>query len=263
MDRVSSKLSALDGFRLPLEGGRLLVRQRSLWGLATVPVGFSLIAFGTAISLIVGYSSEIHGLLTEWMPSLLAGAWYTWIWIGPARAFFWLLGGLLFAVVAAAALVVAFVLANVLAAPFLDALAYRVERLESGDGGEEEPVGWLGSVADMFRSLRQELNRAVFFLSVIGALSVFGAVIPGAQFITGPAIIAFAIFFLPLDYASYTMDRRRMSFRDKRAWLTSNPPATMGFGLAAFIACAVPGLNLVAMPVLVVGGTLFAIRQRT
>ena len=48
--------------------------------------------------------------------------------------------------------------------------------------------------------------------------------------VTAPAILAFTIFFLPLDYASYTLDRRRLGFRDKRRWLLANKGATVGFG---------------------------------
>ena len=70
-----------------------------------------------------------------------------------------------------------------------------------------------------------------------------------------------SIFFLPLDYASYALDRRQLTFRDKRAWLLSNKPAVAGFGAAAFLTCAVPGLNFAAMPLLVVGGTLLALRH--
>ena len=35
----------------------------------------------------------------------------------------------------------------------------------------------------------------------------------------------------------------------------------LGYGSAAFLTCLIPGLNLLAMPVLVVGGTLLALRH--
>ena len=69
------------------------------------------------------------------------------------------------------------------------------------------------------------------------------------------------VFFLPLDYASYALDRRRLSCREKRLWLMANKPAVVGFGVAAFLTCLVPGLNFVAMPLLVAGGTLLAVRH--
>ena len=89
---------------------------------------------------------------------------------------------------------------------------------------------------------------------------MLGFVIPGAQLLTGPAILAFTVFFLPLDYAGFTLDRRRLPFGARRRWLLAHRDAALGFGGAAFLVCLVPGLNLLAMPALVAGGTLLALR---
>ncbi len=83
----------------------------------------------------------------------------------------------------------------------------------------------------------------IFFLLVVGSLMLLGVVIPGAQLVTGPLIVGCTIFFLPLDYASFTLDRRQLSFREKRNWLMENKPPVVGFGSAAFLICVVPGLN--------------------
>jgi CysZ protein len=181
--------------------------------------------------------------------------------VGPAKAALAILGAVVFAVVAGVALLISFLVANVLASPFLDVLASRVELIETGVIEEDAPTGLVGTGADALRSLREELRRALFFLAVVTGLALLGFVIPGAHLVTGPSIVGFAIFFLPLDYASYTLDRRKYSFRQKRTWLMANKPVVVGFGCAAFVICWVPGLNFLAMPLLVVGGTLLAIRH--
>jgi len=254
-------LSLLDGFQLPLEGGRLLLRERRLWALAAAPIGFSLLAFAVAAWLLVAYAGELYAWATLWMPDLQAASWLAWLWVGPAKAALAILGALIFALVAGVVLLTSFLLANVLASPFLDALASRVERIETGAVEEDASGGWIGTGVEALRSLREELRRALFFLAVVGCLTLLGFLIPGAHLVTGPSIVAFAIFFLPLDYASYTLDRRRYSFREKRSWLLANKPAALGFGAAAFLICWVPGLNFLAMPLLVAGGTLLAIRN--
>lgn len=253
-------LSLLNGFQLPFEGGRMLVAERSLWAPAAVPAGFSLCAFAAATALLFGFSGELYSWATQWMPVLEAGAWYSWIWIGPARVGLTLIGGLLFAAIAVVGLLLAFLAANVLASPFLDVLSERVERIVSGGVEDRAPSGLLGTASDVLRSVREELKRTLFFAAVVGALSLAGVVIPGAQLLTGPALVAFAVFFLPLDYSSYALDRRRFSFADKRRWLVANRAAACGFGGAAFLICAVPVLNFIAMPILVIGGTLLALR---
>ena len=253
--------SLMDGFQLPLEGGRLLLRERRLWAPAAAPIGFSLLAFAAAVSLLVAQAGDLYDWVTLWVPTLEAASWYAWLWVGPAKALLAILGAVIFAVVAGVVLLVSFLVANVLASPFLDVLASRVELIETGVLEEDAPTGLVGTGADVLRSLREELRRALFFLAVVASLGLLGFVIPGAHLVTGPAIVGFAIFFLPLDYASYTLDRRRYSFRQKRTWLMANKPVVAGFGCAAFAICWVPGLNFLAIPLLVVGGTLLAIRH--
>jgi CysZ protein len=248
------------GLRLPLEGLRLLRRERRLWPLALVPFLLSLAAFGTAIGLIVVYAGELYGWATAWIPVLEAERWYQWLWVGPARAGLTALGAALFVALAAACLVAAYLLANLLASPFHDALAARVEQLVTGAVVEETASGIGGLVREAGRAIREELRRMAYFLALTLPLLLAGWFVPGAQLVAGPAIMAITIFFLPLDYASYTLDRRRVSFPEKRRWLFAHKPVMVGFGVAAFLICMVPGLNFLAMPILVVAGTLLALR---
>jgi CysZ protein len=254
-------LSLLDGFQLPLEGGRLLLREKRLWALAVAPIAFSLLAFALAAYLLATYAGELYEWATLWMPTPEAASWYAWLWVGPAQAALAILGALIFALFAGVVLLISFLIANVLASPFLDVLSSRVESIETGAVEEDAPSGLIGNSVEVLRALREELRRAVFFLLVVGSLVFAGFLIPGAHLVTGPSIVVFAIFFLPLDYASYTLDRRRYSFRQKRIWLMANKPAVVGFGGAAFLICWVPGVNFLAMPLLVAGGTLLAIRN--
>ncbi len=258
---MAPPLSLLDGFQLPLEGGRLLLSEKRLWALAAAPIGFSLLAFAAAASLLVAYAGDLYAWATLWMPTPEAASWVAWLWVGPAKAALAILGALIFALVAGFGLLVSFLAANVLASPFLDVLASRVELIVTGAVEEDAATGLIGTGADALRSLLEELRRVIFFLVVVGSLVLLGFLIPGAHLLTGPSIVVFAIFFLPLDYASYTLDRRRYSFRQKRIWLMTNKPAAVGFGGAAFLICWIPGLNFLAMPLLVAGGTLLAIRN--
>lgn len=254
-------VSAAAGFGLPLEGARLLLRERGLWGPALVPFLLSLAAFAAALAGVVAYADSFWGLATDWMPALEAARWYAWLWVGPARLGLAVLGGLIFLVLAGVCLVGAFLIASVLAAPFHDALSARVERLVTGGLIDRTAPGVSGALREALRSVREELRRLAFFAAIAVPLMLLGMLVPGAQLVCGPAVFAFTVFFLPLDYASYTLDRRGLAFRDKRRWLLSHAPIAAGFGLAAFLACAVPLLNLLAMPLLVVAGTLLALRH--
>ena len=249
------------GFRLPWAGARLLLRERRLWAPALVPLLLSLGAFTVAVIGVVAYAGPLHLWLTGWMPDLVATGWLSWLWIGPAQLGLALLGAVLFLAAAALCLVAAFAMASVLASPFHDALAARVERLVAGRALEPAPTRPGALLRDAARALREELRRILFFASLVVPIGALGLLVPPAQVVTAPALFGLTLFFLPLDYASYCLDRRRYRFAEKRRWLLANAPAALGFGVAAFLACVIPGANLLAMPVLVVAGTLLALRD--
>jgi CysZ protein len=259
---VGALAAAVGSFALPLEALGLLVRERRLWGPAGLPLALSLVAVAAAVATVTSFSGEIQAYAASLLPTLEAGAWYSWLWIGPARAALWLAVRLLFLLAAAVAVLVAFLLASLVAAPFHDVLARRVEEMETGRVVESEAEGLGDVLREAARAVLEEARRLLFFVGVSAFLLALFWFVPGGQLVAPPAMTLFAVFFLPLEYASYTLDRRRLSFREKRGWLTRNAPASLGYGGAAFALCAVPLLNLFAMPVLVVAGTLLAVRNR-
>jgi len=250
----------LSGFRLPFEALGVLRRERRLWPLALLPVLLSLAAFGVSIGLVAANAAEIYGWATDWLPSLSAEHWYEWIWVGPARVALAALGAGLFLGLVGACLVATYLVASVLASPIHDALAARVEQILTGAVVEEGAGGVRALMREGARSMREELKRTLFFLGLSLPLIAVGLLVPGAQLVTGPTLLGITILFLPLDYSSYTLDRRRVSFEAKRRWLFAHRSVMLGFGGAAFMTFSIPGLNFLAMPVLVVAGTLLALR---
>lgn len=263
-DRIepSASLSRfVEGLALHAESLRLLLAHRSLWGPALVPLLLSVLALIGTLGFVVSEAGWLYGLVTGWMPALAADTWAEWLWVGPARAGLLLLGGVLFVVAAGIVLVLALAVAGVLAAPFLDVLAARVERLLTGSVVDLSPGGLRGAVAGGLRAAREESVRALFFLALQGALLLGGLLLPGGQLLAPAVMTALTVLFLPLDTASYTLDRRRFSFAAKRRFVLDRKALMAGFGIGAFGVHLVPGLNFLAMPVLVVGGTLLALRH--
>lgn len=253
--------SALAGLRLPLEGAETLLRERALWWPAAVPVLLSLLAFALAVAAIVAGADTLWAFATSFAPELTAERWWAWLWVGPAKAGLLALEALVFLALCAVALVGAYLLASLVASPFHDALSRRVERLVTGAVVDASAPGVRGLLGEGLRAVAEEARRLAFFLALVGPLVLLGIVVPPAHVVTGPAVVAITILFLPLDYASYTLDRRRISFREKRVWLQARKPLMAGFGSAAFLLCLVPVLNFAATPVLVVAGTFLALRN--
>jgi len=257
--RPGAPRSLLGGARLLCDGFRMLASERALWALSAVPVVFSLIALGGIGAILVAHAGEIAGFIDGLWPALEATRWYAWLWVGPARALFWILSLLTFVALAGLAAVVAVMLATVAAAPFLDQLAHRVERLATGVVIASPETGVGAFARDVGRSIAGEARRLSFLLGVWAVLFGAGIVVPGAHVITGPLMVAVTILFLPLEYSGYTLDRRQVPFAARRRWIARRWTTMIGFGGAAFVACAVPGVNLLMIPGLVVAGTLLVV----
>ncbi|MBW2237104.1 MAG: EI24 domain-containing protein [Deltaproteobacteria bacterium] len=258
--RGASLRDAAGGVALHLEALRMLWRERALWALAAVPALIGVAAVAAAVSLLVYFGADLWGLATSWIPSLSASAWYQWAWIGPVRALLMLLGVMVLLAFSGLAVLVAWLAAGVVAAPFLDVLSRRVEALVTGEVLDRSDPGLAGVLREAGRAVLQELRRLAFFLSVQALILLLALLIPGGQLLAAPAMLAFTVLFLPLDYASYALDRRRVDFSARRRWVLAHRAPMVGFGVAAFATFAIPGLNFLAMPVLVVSGTLLALR---
>ncbi|MCH7866635.1 MAG: EI24 domain-containing protein [Myxococcales bacterium] len=249
------------GVRLLFEGVGMLLRERSLWTLAAVPVTFCALALITAGSLIYFNASTLAEALTGWLPELEVEAWYQWLWLGPAKLLLGFTEYLLFAAFCGISLLLSLLLANLASAPFLDVLSQRVEEMVAGTVSDPGDRGFAAVAAGAGRTIRSEFQRLVFFAAVWGVISLAGVLIPGAQLIAPPALLLFTVIFLPLDYAGYLFDRRQISFIARRNWLSDNLPIMLGFGSTAMGTALVPGLNLLLLPSLVVAGTLLALRH--
>jgi len=250
----------LTGARLHLEALGLLWRAKGLWPLAALPFALSALAFGGVASFVALRAREIHAFVSGWLPLLRAEAWWEWIWVGPAWLVVETLGWLLFAAFSLALLVAVFLLASIVASPFLEALSRRVEQRVTGRVRDAEGDTLASILRDGARAALEETKRTLFFLGVQAAIVVAGIVVPGAQVVTPLALVLVTMLFLPLDHASYALDRWQVPFRSKRRWLRERSSLLLGFGGAAFALCGVPLLNFLAMPLFVTSGTLLALR---
>jgi uncharacterized protein involved in cysteine biosynthesis len=62
--------------------------------------------------------------------------------------------------------------------------------------------------------------------------------------------------FLAYDYFDHPLGRRRIIFADKMKFVYKNLSSSLGFGAAAFLFLYVPFLNLILIPLNVIGGTI-------
>ncbi len=125
-------MDLLRGPRLLAEALGLLRARRELWPLCVGPFAINLAIFGLAAWALVANLDALSAWLGSGLSLADPQAWYQWIWVGPVRALAWLLRWLLLLVFLIAGYFLFTVIGALIAAPFLDLLSERVERIRSG-----------------------------------------------------------------------------------------------------------------------------------
>ncbi len=233
---------------------RMLLTRSELWRWCVLPMLVNLALFSVALAVFFGW---VLDPLTAQLQSYLAvgdpAAWYEWVWVGPLRALAWALRFALIALAGIAVYMTFAVVGGVIAAPFLDALSIRVERIRTGSAAEQNESLWKSAG----RALGEAAKRAGFVVPLYLGVFLVGLV-PGLQPVAAVAFAALSAAFLALDYTSFALDRRGVPFPEKRRWLWRHRSAMLGFGGVGLLTLLVPGLNFACLPWLVTAGTLLA-----
>jgi CysZ protein len=242
------------GFRLAFQGVAFLARHRPLWKWAILPAAVNLVVFAAAFAVFLVFYDDLFTRATGFLILEPPQSWIAWLWVAPLRLLAWMIG-LLLILTALVVLFFAFlVLGTAIASPFLDILSQRVEEIVTGRVSEDKTT-LLGALRNIGGSIVLELRKLGFFVIVQVALFLLG-LIPLLTPLTVVAATFFTMLFLPMEYASFAMDRRQMPFPTQRSLIWRQRWLMLGFGAAGFLTLLIPLLNFVCLPALVVGGTL-------
>ncbi|PEN13141.1 hypothetical protein CRI94_10870 [Longibacter salinarum] len=233
------------GLSLPFRSVALLWRHRSLWNWAAAPAIIGILLFTGVAVAAVAYSDDLLALW--WTQPTSEGLWGGILLLG------WIiLYVILMLLGVAGAYLTALLLGGIVASPFNDALSIRAEDILTGDSPSPDEVSmWTG----LGRSLVS--TTAVTVVYVLCAVPVLALnIIPWI----GPPVAAvlhagLAAFFLGLEYADVALARYGLRWKEKLDLLNRHRPLALGFGLSTSLLFWIPLLNLVVMPVAVVGGT--------
>ena len=232
-----------------------LARHRSLWTWAALPVAVNVGVFAAALGVFLYFFGTLYGLTTGWIYPATPDFFLAWAWVVPLRLFAWTIGVLLLL----AALLILYgafmALGLVIAAPFLALLSQRVEALVSGKAGQET-MSWTAALANVFETVTDEFRKVAYFAGVQLVLWGLGLLLPFLAPLSVTVAMLFTLLFMPLEYAGFAMDSRRLRFVQRRALVWRHLALMLGFGASASLSLLLPLLNFVCMPALVVGGTL-------
>jgi CysZ protein len=115
----------------------------------------------------------------------------------------------------------------------------------------------VGIIQDISRAVLFELKKLLLAVGV-GIGLFFLNFIPGiGTLIASIGGIALTATIVCLDFFDSSLERRRLSFRQKLRIVYFSLPASASFSLVALTLISVPLLNLITIPICVASGTLF------
>ena len=206
----------------------MLFKNTSLLALSLIPISLTLIAIISLLALSVSIAGKLVG------------------GIEPVREQMRLLAQAMVLVLAIFITHILYVpLARVLLAPFAEAISRRTSKI----------IG--APVTDTSRGVIRSIIEGAKLVSlqlVIGLAAIFisFAVPPVAGFIG----VASAILFVSIDYLDVPLSVRGYGLRQKLGIIGGNKALACGFGMAGYLLLIIPVLNLLSLPVGVIGATL-------
>ena len=232
-----------------LEGLQILWRRDIRW-LVVIPLLINIFLFASATGFAANWLQSWITTITTSVPDWLQ--WLAWI--------IWFL----FAILALAIYAFTFtILANLIGSPFYGVIAQRVIASEVGDD-QSNVLAESGLLSGAWDSLIRELQLIGYFLPrtlVVGIVTVMLSFIPVLNLLAPIIAGTWAAWCLCLQYLDYAADSQGVTFLALRKKVSDNRLNSMGFGLSAMLASAIPLVNLVMLPASVVAGSLLWCRQ--
>lgn len=242
-DTRSALTFTAKGFFYPYRGARFLLTHPRLLPYVAIPVTVNVLLYA---GLVWFATSRFSGWLEQLVPQ--GDAWYWAVF----TAVLWVLFALLLLV----ALVYTFtVVGNLLLAPFNEFLSEKVEWIYTGNR-LDEPFQLGALLRDGWRSVKAELGRLALYLSAFALLFPLNLIPALGTAAYGAAFTVLSLFFLGWEYLDYTMERWHLGFGAKRKLAFGNLGVFLSFGSGALLLLVIPLLNLLAIPVCVIGATL-------
>ena len=202
-----------------------------------IPLLINFLLFAGAFSLAAYFFADFLGWLIP--------AWLEWLqWL------LWPLFGAIFILITFFSFTL---VANLLASPFYDKLAWQTEVLITGTVPRPPEASFFKSI---IREMSAELRRLGYFvirLIPLGLLSI----IPGVNLIAPFLWLLFNAWFLALEYTTYPLANHGLLFPEQRKILTQAKLGTLSLGGTIMLGIGIPLLNILVPPAAVIGATIY------
>ena len=230
------------GFFSPFRSLVLLKNKPRLLLYILIPFLINFAVFTGAVYLGLDF---FGGTVVEQIPQGDAWYWSILYW------FLWVVAVLLTSVLVFFSFTV---VGNLVASPFNDLLSERTEQILTGKTNDE-PFS-LGQFArDAGKTVLMELRKMWVFVVVMVLILPLN-LIPGfGNGLYTILAIMLTLFFLSVEYLSFTMVRKRQFFGEQRRFIMGNKFLMLGFACGVMALLAIPFVQFFCIPLAVIGAT--------
>lgn len=245
------------GFFYPFVAIKMLWQNKNLWQYLIKPIIINIIVGIVTYILLLNPSLKVYDNfannliirvdqlidnLPQWLEFLTAI-------IGAIAILF---KGLIFVILL---IIIGFIIlqfGGILGSPFYGKLSEKIEIFKKGNLEIIE----INFLREIWRSILFELKKILLTIC-LGIPLFFMNFIPGfGNLISLVGGLFITITIICLDFFEATLERKRLSFRQKLKFVWGEFPLTIGFGLACLGLISIPLINLIAIPICVSAGTL-------
>lgn len=230
------------GFFAPFRSIRILRKYPLLMRYILIPILINTVVFTGAVYLGLDFFA------TNVVANLPFGdAWY---W----AVLYWLTWIIAFLVTAIVVFFSFTVIGNLIASPFNDLLSERTEEVLSGQSNQES-FSLSQFCSDAWRTLLMEIKKMAIFVLVmvlILPLNFFPGIGSMAYSVLA---ISLTLFFLCFEYLGFVLVRKHQFFAEQRRYVFSHKFMMLGFSCGVLALLAIPFLQLLCIPLAVIGMT--------
>lgn len=236
-------MSLLRGASYLLHGLRLL-NQPGIRRYALIPALINMVLF-VAVTVFV-----FTGLDT-WVTNLMPGLpqWLQWL--------DWLVGAIVFVAAVVLSFFAVSLVANLVASPFNEVLAERVEHHLTGHKPPRQASTLLGGLGV---AVMHELRKLGYF-AVRAAPLLLLYLIPVVNAVAPLLWLLFSAWMMAVEYLDYPMGNHGLDFHAQRRALSANRLTAVGFGGAVLTLTAIPVINFIIMPAAVAGASVMWVEK--
>jgi CysZ protein len=230
------------GFFAPFRSLRTLRHHPRLLQYILIPFVINLVVFSGAVYLGLDFFGST---VVEHIPQGDAWYWSLLYW------FLWLVALLLTAILVFFSFTV---VGNLLASPFNDLLSERTEQVFSGKINDEQFA--LGRFfGDAWQTILMELKKMWVFVVVMVFIVPLN-LLPGiGNSLYSVLAISLTLFFLCFEYLGFVMVRKHQFFREQQKYIFARKFLMLGFSCGVLVLLAIPFLQLLCIPLAVMGMT--------